>query len=213
VTNSAHKKNPEQFPSLHRIDLSSLMTGGLATAPESQGEATTAAASHGEPPPRVFFSSRRTSPHFSRRPRPVGITAIHRRPPHHPRHSVFMSKLDKFIVVFINDILIYSKNEEEHEQHLQIVLQRLLVHQLYAKFSKCTLWLKDVPFLWHAISAEDIIVDLSKVQEVLEWKSLRSVMQIRSFLELVGYYRRFILNFSKFAKPMTKLLENDAKFK
>jgi hypothetical protein len=139
VTNSAHKKNPEQFPSLHRIDLSSLMTEGLATAPESQGEAATAAASHGEPPPRVFFSSRRTSPHFSHRPRPVGITAIHRRPPHHPRHSVFMSKLDKFIVVFINDILIYSKNEEEHEQHLQIVLQRLLVHQLYAKFSKCAL--------------------------------------------------------------------------
>jgi hypothetical protein len=92
-------------------------------------------------------------------------------------------------------------------------LQGLRNHQLYAKFSRCAFWLKEVPFLGHVISAEGIAVDPSKVQEVLDWKSPKSVMQIRSFLGLAGYYRRFIPNFSKIAKPMTQLLEKDAKFK
>jgi hypothetical protein len=126
---------------------------------------------------------------------------------------IFMSELDKFVVIFIDDILVYSKNEEEHEQHLRLILQRLRDHQLYAKFSKCAFWLKEVPFLGHIISAEGIEVDSSKVQEVLDWKSPRSVTQIRSFLRLAGYYCRFIPNFSKIAKPMTKLLEKEAKFK
>jgi hypothetical protein len=121
--------------------------------------------------------------------------------------------LDKLAVVFIDDILIYSKSKEEHEQHLQIILQRLRDRQLYAKFSKCAFWLKEVMFLGHVILAEGIAVDPSKVQEVLDWKSLTSVMQIRSFLILAGYYRRFILNFSKIVKLMTKLVEKDAKFK
>jgi hypothetical protein len=90
-------------------------------------------------------------------------------------NSVFMPELDKFVVVFIDDILIYSKNEEEHAQHLRVILQRLRDHQLYAKFSKCDFWLKEIPFLRHIISAEGIAVDPSKVQEVLDWKSLRSV--------------------------------------
>jgi hypothetical protein len=128
-------------------------------------------------------------------------------------NSVFMPELDKFVVVFINDILIYSKSEEEHERHLRIILQWLQDHQLYAKFSKCAFWLKEVPFLGYIISAEGIAVDPSKVQEVFDWKSPRSVTHIHSFLGLVGYYRRFILNFSKIAKLMTKLLEKEAKFK
>jgi hypothetical protein len=128
-------------------------------------------------------------------------------------NSVFVPKLDKFFVVFIDDILVYSKNEEEHEQHLQIILRRLRDHQLYAKFSKCAFWLKEVPFLGHVISTEGIVVDPSKVQEVLDWKSPISVTQIHIFLGLTGYYRQFIPNFSKIAKPMTKLLEKESKFK
>jgi hypothetical protein len=128
-------------------------------------------------------------------------------------NSVFMPELDKFVMVFIDDILIYSKNEEEHGKHLQIILQRLREHQLYAKLSKCAFWLKDVPFLGHIISAEGIVIDPSKVQEVSDWKSPKLVTQIRSFLGLAGYYHRFIPNFSKIAKPMPKLLEKDTKFK
>jgi hypothetical protein len=90
-------------------------------------------------------------------------------------NSVFMPELNKFIVVFINDILIYSKSEEEHAQHLRVILRRLRDHQLYAKFSKCAFWLREVLFLRHVISAEGIAVDPSKVQEVLEWKSPKSV--------------------------------------
>jgi hypothetical protein len=82
-------------------------------------------------------------------------------------NSIFMSELDKFVVVFIDDILIYSKSEEEHERHLHVILQRLRDHQLYAKFSKCAFWLNEVSFLGHIISAEGIVVDPSKIQEVL----------------------------------------------
>jgi hypothetical protein len=103
-------------------------------------------------------------------------------------NSIFMPELDKFVVVFIDDILVYSKNEEEHEQHLRIILQRLCDHQLYAKFSKCAFWLKEVPFHGHVILAGGIVVNPSKIQEVLDWKSLRSVTQTRSFLRLAGYY-------------------------
>jgi hypothetical protein len=127
-------------------------------------------------------------------------------------NSVFMLELDKFVMVFIDVILIYSKSEEEHARHLRVILQRLWDHQLYVKFSKCAFWLKEVPFLGHIIFDEGIAVDPNKVQEVFYWKSPRSVTQIRSFLRLAGYYWRFILNFSKIAKPVTKLLEKEAKF-
>jgi hypothetical protein len=104
-------------------------------------------------------------------------------------NSVFMPELDKFVMIFIDDILIYFKNEEEYAHHLRVILRRLHDHQLYAKFSKCAFWLKEVSFLGHVISAEGIAVDTSKVQEVLDWKSPKSVTQIRSFLGLTGYYR------------------------
>ena len=93
------------------------------------------------------------------------------------------------VVVFIDDILVYSKNEEEHAKHLRIVLDRLREHQLYAKFSKCKFWLKEVSFLGHILSAKGVAVDPRKVREVLEWKSPTSVIEIRSFLGLAGYYR------------------------
>jgi hypothetical protein len=115
-------------------------------------------------------------------------------------------------VEFIDDILIYSKNEDEHAKHLHIVLQRLRDHKLYAKFSKCEFWLDSVKFLGHTISKDGISVDPSKEQEVMDWKTPKSVHQIRSFLGLVGYYCRFILDFSKIAKPMNELFKKGVKF-
>ena len=106
------------------------------------------------------------------------------------------------MVVFIDDILVYSKNEEEHKEHLHLVLEKLREHQLYAKFSKCEFWLKEVGFLGHVISGEGIAVDPTKVQSVTKWLAPTSVSEVRSFLGLAGYYRRFIENFSKIAKPM-----------
>jgi hypothetical protein len=127
-------------------------------------------------------------------------------------NSVFMQELDKFIVVFIDDILIYSKNLEDHAKHLHIVLQRLRDHHLYAKFSKCEFWLDTVKFLGHTISSNGISIDPSKVQEVLDWKPPTLVHQIHSFLGLAGYYRRFIPDFSRIAKPMTERLKKGVKF-
>jgi hypothetical protein len=127
-------------------------------------------------------------------------------------NSVFMPKLDKFIVVFIDDILIYSKNLEDHARYLYIILQRLREHHLYAKFSKCEFWLDTVKFLGHTIFSDSISIDPSKVQEVMDWKPPTSVHQIRSFLGLAGYYRRFIPDFYKIAKPMTELLKKGVKF-
>ena len=123
-----------------------------------------------------------------------------------------MPELDKFVVVFIDDILIYSKNDEEHAQHIRIVLARLREHKLYAKFSKCEFWLDWVHFLGHFLTPDGISIDPNKVQDVLNWKSLKSVHQIHKFLGLAGYYRCFIPDFSKIAQPMTKLLQKEAKF-
>jgi hypothetical protein len=117
-----------------------------------------------------------------------------------------MLELEKFVMVFINDILIYSKDEEDHAKHLHIVLQRLRDHQSYAKFSKCEFWFDSVKLLGHTISSNGISVDPNEVQEVMDRKPPTFIHQIRSFLGLAGYYRYFIPNFSKIAKPMTELL-------
>jgi hypothetical protein len=127
-------------------------------------------------------------------------------------NSVFMSELDKFVMVSIDDILVYSRRMEEHEEHLQVMLQRLWDHQLYVKFSKCEFWINEVPFLGHMISPEGIIVEPGKVQDVLDWKPLKSVHQVWSFLDLAGYYWRFIPNFSKISKPITELLKKGNKY-
>ena len=128
-------------------------------------------------------------------------------------NKVFMEYLDKFVVVFIDDILIYSRTKEEHEEHLRLALEKLREHQLYAKFSKCEFWLFEVKFLGHVISAGGVAVDPSNVESVTNWKQPKTVSEIRSFLGLAGYYRRFIENFSKIAKPMTRLLQKDVKYK
>jgi hypothetical protein len=103
-------------------------------------------------------------------------------------NKVFMEYMDKFNVVFIDDILVYSRNEEEHEGHLHLVLQKLQDHKLYSKLSKCEFWLKQVAFLGHVISKGGISVDPSKVQDVLSWKAPMSVGDIQSFFRLAGYY-------------------------
>jgi hypothetical protein len=127
-------------------------------------------------------------------------------------NKVFMEYLDKFVVVFIDDILVYSGNEEEHEEHLRLVLKKLRDNQLYAKLSKCEFWLEEVSFLGHVITKGGIAVDPGKVRDVLNWKPPTTVSEIRSFLGLAGYYRRFIEGFSKIVKPLTSLLEKDRKF-
>jgi hypothetical protein len=127
-------------------------------------------------------------------------------------NSVFMPELDKFVVVFIDNVLVYSKSTDEHEDHLWVMLQRLRDHQLYANFSKCEFWINEVPFLGHVLSLEWIVVDLGKVCDVLYWKPPKSVHQVRSFLGLVGYYQRFIPSFSKIAKPITELLKKGNKY-
>jgi hypothetical protein len=127
-------------------------------------------------------------------------------------NKVFMEELGKFVVVFIDDILIYSKNRKDHERHLRIVLGRLRAHQPYAKLSKCEFWLEKIAFLGHILTAEGIEVDPSKVEAVSKWKQPSNVSEVRSFLGMAGYYRHFIKGFSSIARPMTKLLKKDNKF-
>jgi hypothetical protein len=127
-------------------------------------------------------------------------------------NKVFMEELDKFVVVFIDDTLLYSKSVEEHEQHLRVVLGKLRAHKLYAKFSKCEFWLEKISFLGHILTAEGVAVDPGKVETVSNWRQPTNVSEIRSFLGLAGYYQRFIEGFSKIARPMTKLLKKEKKF-
>src|SRR3954463_3136943 len=120
-------------------------------------------------------------------------------------NRIFHTYLDRFVVVFIDDILIYSKSEEEHAEHLKTMLQVLKERKLYAKLSKCEFWLKEVSILGHVISGDGIVVDPMKVEVVSQWETPKNASEIRSFLGLAGYYRKFIEGFSKLALPMTKL--------
>ena len=112
-------------------------------------------------------------------------------------NKVFMEELDKFVLVFIDDILIYSWSVEEHEQHLRVILKMLPAHELYAKFNKCEFWLQQVTFLGHIITIDGLKVDSEKVKAISEWKQPTNVIEIHSFLGLAGYYKRFIEGFSK----------------
>ncbi|PWA68100.1 reverse transcriptase domain-containing protein [Artemisia annua] len=120
--------------------------------------------------------------------------------------------LDKFVIVFIDDILIYSHNEEEHADHLRIILELLKKEELYAKFSKCDFWIRTVQFLGHIINSQGIHVDPAKIEAVKGWASPSNPTEIRQFLGLAGYYRRFIEGFSKIAKPLTKLTQKNEKY-
>ncbi|XP_060200317.1 uncharacterized mitochondrial protein AtMg00860-like [Lycium barbarum] len=124
----------------------------------------------------------------------------------------FKPYLDQFVVVFIDDILIYSKNSEDYEKHHWIVLQIVEEKKLYAKLSKCEFWLGEVAFMGHVVSAEGVKVDPYKIQAIVEWKLPKSPTEVRSFLGLAGYYRRFVKGLSIIACPLTKLLRKDVKF-
>jgi hypothetical protein len=113
-------------------------------------------------------------------------------------NKVFMEYLDKFVVVFIDDILIFSKNEEDHDEHLHVVLQKHRENQLYDKLSKCEIWLKEVSFPGHIISEGGISVDPSKVKDVLSWKTLQNVSDISSFLGLADTTEHSSKDFQKF---------------
>ncbi|KAL0539581.1 hypothetical protein IC582_023797 [Cucumis melo] len=127
-------------------------------------------------------------------------------------NRVFREFLDTFVIVFIDDILIYSKTEAEHEEHLRIVLQTLRDNKLYAKFSKCEFWLKQVSFLGHVVSKAGVSVDPAKIEAVIGWTRPSTVSEVRSFLGLAGYYRRFVENFSRIATPLTQLTRKGAPF-
>nr|GEW31559.1 putative reverse transcriptase domain-containing protein [Tanacetum cinerariifolium] len=120
--------------------------------------------------------------------------------------------LDKFVIIFIDDILVYSKSKDEHEVHLRLVLELLKKEELYARFSKCEFWLQEVQFLGHVVNQSGIHVDPSKIEAVKYWKAPTTPSEIRSFLGLAGYYRCFIANFFKIAKPLTSLTQKNKKY-
>ncbi|GKB23861.1 putative reverse transcriptase domain-containing protein, partial [Tanacetum coccineum] len=164
---------------------------------------------HEDDIPKTVFQSRYR--HFEFTVMPFGLTNA---------PTVFMDLmnrvckpyLDKFIIIFIYDILIYSKSKEEHEIHLRLALELLKKDKLYAKFSKCEFWLQEVHFLGHVVNQNGIHVDPSKIEAVKNWKSPTTPSKIQSFLGLAGYYRCFIVNFSKIAKPLTLLTQKNKKY-
>ncbi|GKE43593.1 retrotransposon protein, putative, ty3-gypsy subclass, partial [Tanacetum coccineum] len=129
-----------------------------------------------------------------------------------PHSGPDMLYLDKFVIVFIDDILIYSKSKEEHEEHLKFFLGLLKKEQLYAKFSKCDFWLDSMQFLGHVIDSKGVHVDPSKIKAIKNWVAPTTPTEVRQFLGLVGYYQRFIEGFSLNSKQLTKLTQKNKKY-
>ncbi|GJT39110.1 putative reverse transcriptase domain-containing protein [Tanacetum coccineum] len=159
--------------------------------------------------PKTIFRTRYR--HYEFQVMPFGLTNT---------HAIFMDLLnrvckpylDKFVIVFIDDILIYSHNKEEHADHLRIILELLKKEKLYVKFSKCDFWISVVQFLGHVIDIQGIHVDPAKIEAVKNWPSPTTPTEVRQFLELAGYYRRFIKGFSKIAKSLTELTQKNKKY-
>jgi hypothetical protein len=127
-------------------------------------------------------------------------------------NNIFSEYLDKFVVVFINDILVYSKTKEEYEEHLRTVLQKLMGHKLYTNFDKCDFYQEKIQYLGHVISAEGLYIDPEKTKSIMEWLVPKDVADIKSFMGIIGYYRQFIEGFSKIAYPITSLQKKGTRF-
>jgi hypothetical protein len=127
-------------------------------------------------------------------------------------NGVFRDYLDKFVIVFLDDILVYSMSEEENEQHMSMVMQVLREHQLYAKLSKCSFYQEKIHYLGHIISKDGIVVDPEKIEAIREWLVPKNVIEVRSFMVLAGYYKRFIVGLSRIAHPITSLQRKEKKF-
>ncbi|XP_062093697.1 uncharacterized mitochondrial protein AtMg00860-like [Humulus lupulus] len=127
-------------------------------------------------------------------------------------HRVLGEYLDQFLIVFIDDILVYSRNQEERTQHLELILQQLREKKLYAKFSRFKFWLTYVSFLGHVVSGDRLAVDLEKIEAMKQCKAPKNTQEVYNFLGLTGYYRRFVEGFFKIAKPMTALTQKNIKF-
>nr|GFA00738.1 putative reverse transcriptase domain-containing protein [Tanacetum cinerariifolium] len=127
-------------------------------------------------------------------------------------NRIFCECLEKFVIMFIDDILVYSKTKEEHEELLRIVLETLRQEKLYAKFSKCEFWLGQVAFLGHIVSVDGITMEPAKAEAITKWPRSKTVNKVRSFLGLGGYYRRSVEGFSRLALPLIKLMRKGEKF-
>ena len=124
-------------------------------------------------------------------------------------NGIFKPYLDLFVIVFIDDILVYSKSKKKHEEHLRMVLEMLRGKKLYAKFSKCEFWLDAVSFLGYVVSKDGVMVDPSKIETVKNWVRPTNVSEIRSFVGLASYYRRFVKGFSSIASQLTNLTKQN----
>jgi hypothetical protein len=127
-------------------------------------------------------------------------------------NGIFMEYLDKFVIVFLDHILLYSKLEEDHENHVRMVLQVLREHQLYAKLIKCLFYQNKIHYLGHIISEEGIVMDPEKIEAIKGWKTTKNVIEVKYFRGLASYYRRFIVGFSRIAHPITFLQRKGNKF-
>ena len=127
-------------------------------------------------------------------------------------NGIFKPYLDLFVIVFIDDILVYSKSRKEHEEHLRIVLEMLREKKLYAKFSKCEFWLDSLSFSGHVVSKDGVMVDPSKIETIRNWVRPTNVTEVRSFVGLASYYRRFVKGFSSVASQLTNLIKQSVPF-
>jgi hypothetical protein len=127
-------------------------------------------------------------------------------------NGVFRDYLDKFVIFFLDDILVHSKSEEEHEKHIRMVLHVLREHQLYANLRKCSFYQEHIHYFGHIISKDGIVMDLENIEAIRERSAPKNVMEFISFMGLAGYYRRFISGFSRIAHPITSLQRKENKF-